>query len=72
LPSRGRGKRVLKTPSIGLGEPEPALPSENTGHRGLLDRADLRTTPAMAAQVTERLWEIGDIVDVLKACEATP
>ena len=24
-----------------------------------------RTTPAMAAKVTERLWEIGDIVDVL-------
>jgi hypothetical protein len=27
----------------------------------------LRTTPAMAAKVTERLWEIGDIVDVLEA-----
>jgi hypothetical protein len=25
----------------------------------------LRTTPAMAARVTERLWEIGDIVNVL-------
>jgi hypothetical protein len=25
----------------------------------------LRTTPAMAAKVTKRLWEIGDIVDVL-------
>jgi IS1 family transposase len=31
----------------------------------------LRTTPAMAAKVTERLWEIGDIVDVLEAWEAT-
>ena len=30
----------------------------------------LRTTPAMAAKVTERLWEIGDIVDVLEAWEA--
>jgi IS1 family transposase len=29
----------------------------------------LRTTPAMAAKVTERLWEIGDIVDVLEAWE---
>jgi hypothetical protein len=29
----------------------------------------LRTTPAMAAGVTSRLWEIGDIVDVLKAWE---
>ena len=27
----------------------------------------LRTTPAMAAKVTERLWEIGDIVNVLEA-----
>jgi hypothetical protein len=30
----------------------------------------LRTTPAMAAKVTERLWEIGDIVRVLEAWEA--
>jgi IS1 family transposase len=30
----------------------------------------LRTTPAMAANVTNRLWEIGDIVDVLEAWEA--
>jgi IS1 family transposase len=29
----------------------------------------LRTTPAMAAKVTDRLWEIGDIVDVLEAWE---
>jgi len=29
----------------------------------------LRTTPAMAAKVTERLWEISDIVDVLEAWE---
>ncbi len=27
----------------------------------------LRTTPAMAANVTKRLWEIGDIVDALEA-----
>jgi hypothetical protein len=30
----------------------------------------LRTTPAMAANITKRLWEIGDIVDVLEAWEA--
>ena len=29
----------------------------------------LRTTPGMAANVTKRLWEIGDIVDVLEAWE---
>ena len=29
----------------------------------------LRTTPAMAAGITSRLWEIGDIVDVLEAWE---
>lgn len=32
----------------------------------------LRTTPAMAAGVTGRLWEIGDMVDVLEAWEASP
>jgi 3-methyladenine DNA glycosylase/8-oxoguanine DNA glycosylase len=31
----------------------------------------LRTTPAIAAKVTKRLWEIGDIVDVLEAWENT-
>ena len=31
----------------------------------------LRTTPAMAAGVTNRLWEIGDIVDVLETWEAS-
>jgi hypothetical protein len=30
-----------------------------------------RTTPAMAVKVTARLWEIGDIVDLLEAWEAT-
>jgi IS1 family transposase len=30
----------------------------------------LKVTPAMAAGVTTRLWEIGDIVDVLEAWEA--
>jgi IS1 family transposase len=31
----------------------------------------LRTTPAMAAGVTKRLWEMGDIVDVLASWEAS-
>jgi IS1 family transposase len=31
----------------------------------------LRTTPAMAAKVTDRLWEIGDVVDALEAWEAS-
>jgi len=31
----------------------------------------LRVTPAMAAGVTDRLWEISDIVKVLEAWEAT-
>ena len=31
----------------------------------------LRTTPAMAAGITSRLWEIGDIVGVLEAWENT-
>jgi hypothetical protein len=31
----------------------------------------LRTTPAMAAGITERVWEIGDIVDALEAWEQT-
>jgi hypothetical protein len=31
----------------------------------------LRITPAMAANVTKRLWEIGDIVNVLEAWKAT-
>ena len=29
----------------------------------------LKVTPAMAAGVTERLWEMGDVVDVLEAWE---
>ena len=32
----------------------------------------LRTSPAMAAGVTKRLWEMSDIVDVLEAWEAMP
>ena len=32
----------------------------------------LKITPAMAAGVTERLWEIGDIVDLIEAAEPKP
>jgi hypothetical protein len=31
----------------------------------------LKVTPAMAAGVTKRLWEMSDIVDVIEAREAT-
>ena len=31
--------------------------------------AAFRTTPATAAKIAERLWEIGDIVDILEAWE---
>jgi hypothetical protein len=31
----------------------------------------LKTTPAMAAGVTDRLWEVTDMVEVLEALEAT-
>jgi hypothetical protein len=31
----------------------------------------LRVTPAMAAGVTDHLWEIGDVVGVLEAWEAS-
>jgi hypothetical protein len=30
----------------------------------------LKITPAMAAEVTSRLWEMSDIVDMLEAWEA--
>ena len=30
----------------------------------------LKTTPSMAAGVTDRLWEVTDMVDVLEAWEA--
>lgn len=32
----------------------------------------LRMTPAMAAGVSDRLWEIGDIVALVEAAEAAP
>jgi hypothetical protein len=32
----------------------------------------LRVTPAMAANVTDRLWEIGDIVKLVEDAEPVP
>jgi hypothetical protein len=32
----------------------------------------LRTSPAMAGGVTDRLWEIGDIVALVEAADAQP
>jgi hypothetical protein len=31
----------------------------------------LKVTPAMAAGVTDRLWEMSDVVDLLEAFEAS-
>jgi hypothetical protein len=31
----------------------------------------LRMTPAMAAGITKRLWEMNDVVDMLEAWEST-
>jgi len=47
------------------------LPKQN-GARGVGKKVESteRPTPAMAAGVTKRLWEIGDIVAVLEAWEA--
>ena len=53
----------------------PSLPVKRFGHdlprhAGLRIHQTLRVTPAMAAGVTERLWEVADIVTVLEAWEA--
>jgi hypothetical protein len=32
----------------------------------------LKVTPAMAAGVTDRLWEVADMVNVLESWELTP
>jgi hypothetical protein len=32
----------------------------------------LRVTPAMAADITDRLWEVSDIVALLEAVEPNP
>ena len=56
-------------------EPITAGNVRSSGHSGHADWSDSRngtygTTPAMAAKVTERLWEMSDIVDVLEAWKA--
>jgi hypothetical protein len=32
----------------------------------------LKTTPAVAAGVTDRIWKVDDIIRLLEAAEATP
>ena len=49
---------------IGLHQPRC-----HVGHAGGFNPR-IRTTPAMAAGVTKRLWEMTDIVDMLEAWEA--
>ena len=49
---------------IGLHQPRC-----HVGHAGGFNPT-IRTTPAMAAGVTKRLWEMTDIVDMLEAWEA--
>jgi hypothetical protein len=49
---------------IGLHQPRC-----HVGHAGGFHQT-IRTTPAMAAGVTKRLWEMTDIVDMLEAWEA--
>ena len=34
--------------------------------------ASLPGTPAMAAGVTDRLWEVGDVVDLVRAAQPKP
>ena len=41
-----------------------------TSSRHVRIHQTIRTTPAMAAGVTKRLWEMTDIVDMLEAWEA--
>jgi IS1 family transposase len=43
-----------------------------TYHNFVRIHKTLRVTPAMAAKVTNRLWEIGDIVAILEAWEPKP
>jgi hypothetical protein len=69
---RHTGRETLHLPnSEGTTGPRAACDDAKAGHeRGRqLRRPPERTTPAMAAKVTERLWEIGDIVGVLEAWE---
>ena len=58
------------------GDPDPRHVSTSYSERNNLNirmhtrrMARLRTTPAMAAGVSERLWEMSDIVDVLETWE---
>ncbi len=50
---------------------EEIAPLEHTVPLNAKRTACASTSPAMAAGVTKRLWEMGDVVDVLEAWEAT-
>jgi hypothetical protein len=41
----------------------------STYHNFIRIHKSLRVTPAMAAGITDRLWEIGDIVALVEAAE---
>jgi hypothetical protein len=56
-------RRSMPAQSIG-----PVMAAAN--YNSLRIHKTLRITPAMAAKVTERLWEMNDVVDVLEAWEA--
>jgi hypothetical protein len=38
--------------------------------KGVVGSLNLKTSPAMAAGVTDRLWEVADMVTVLESWEA--
>jgi hypothetical protein len=60
-----------------VAEKHPKRPRDlNQWAKRMLDIAtgeasDLKTTPAMAAGVTDRLWGVADMVEVLEAWEST-
>ena len=62
MSKRKRG-RTAKAQASSKVRPQAARSGE---HNRRAIHKTLRTTPAMAARVTERLWEIGDIVNVLR------
>ena len=64
-----------KTPLVGLRSetvPDTASAVHCTYYNFVRIHQTLRVTPAMAAGVSERLWEIGDIVTLVEAAEAKP
>jgi len=50
---------------------KPVIEDCEDGEQDSLDiHSTLRTSPAMAAGVTDRLWEVSDLVDLLIASES--